>query len=161
MTRLAIPSFPEQTSHRQLSTKSNHPNITGSISRSPTKIAIMKVLPQNQLEHSLEVVQQLGKPYGITVEKYQEATSGIENTTLFITAASGQKYVFRIYRQGKKSNAQIQAEIDFMAYLHKHEIPTPLVVSDSSGITSTVIIKESCPPNCYPQLQKLRPVCTS
>ena len=67
----------------------------------------MKLLPENQFRHSLEIVRLLGERYGITVTSYKEATSGIENTTLIVTTATG-KYVFRIYRQAKKIDARFK-----------------------------------------------------
>ena len=97
----------------------------------------MKILPESQFKHSINNVISLGRRYGITVSNYVEATSGIENTTL-IVASRNNKYVFRIYRQGKKTNAHIQAEIDFAAYLGKNHIPVPSIIKNSAGELITV-----------------------
>lgn len=92
----------------------------------------MKLLPENQFAHSLESIEWLGQHYGIAVSGYEEATSGIENTTL-IVQGNDSKYVFRIYRQARRTNAQIHAEINFMAYLGANHIPIPTIVPNKSG----------------------------
>jgi Ser/Thr protein kinase RdoA (MazF antagonist) len=102
----------------------------------------MKIQPESQFKHSIDNVASLGRRYGITVSNYAEATSGIENTTLIVTGQDG-KYVFRIYRQGKKTNAHIQAEIDFVAYLDKNHIPVPSVIKNSAGEDITVFESRS------------------
>lgn len=102
----------------------------------------MKIQPDNQFKHSADNISSLGKRYGITVSDYSETTSGIENTTL-IVASLNDKYVFRIYRQGKKTNAHIQAEIDFVAYLGKNRIPVPSIAKNNAGQQITVFESES------------------
>jgi Ser/Thr protein kinase RdoA (MazF antagonist) len=92
----------------------------------------MKLKPENQIKHSLESVKKLGRHYGIDVNGYQAATSGIENTTL-IAVSNGAKYVFRIYRQDKKTDDQIHAEIDFIIFLRSHGVPTVDVRVNNNG----------------------------
>lgn len=104
----------------------------------------MKVQPQDQFKPTPEIVALLGDYYSITVNSYIEATAGIENTTLIVTAAGSKNdtqsstYVFRVYRQGKKTAAEIRAEIDFMAYLGDNGIPVPAVVPNISGQPVTI-----------------------
>lgn len=104
----------------------------------------MKVQPHNQFQHSLEIVSSLGKRYGLNVGGYTEATSGIENTTLIVTSATG-KQVFRIYRHAKKTDAQIHAELDFMAYLQTNGVPVPSVIRNTSDEVVTTFQAASRP----------------
>jgi Ser/Thr protein kinase RdoA (MazF antagonist) len=92
----------------------------------------MKLQPENQLVHSLNIVASLGKRYDIVVDRYSEAASGIENTTLVISSGDS-RYVFRIYRHGKKTNEQIAAELEFMAYLGNHSVPVASIRANNEG----------------------------
>ncbi len=90
----------------------------------------MKIEPHKQFPHTPELVAELAEMYGIDVWDYCEAKDGIENTTLIVNGSLS-KHVFRISRRGKKSTASIQAELDFMEYLHAHGIPVPQILPNN------------------------------
>lgn len=97
----------------------------------------MKIEPNKQFPHSEPIVAALANSYDIELLNYREASSGIENTTL-IVKGSESTYVFRIYRQDKKTNGQIQAELDFMAYLRRDGIPIPKIIPNNQGQSVTI-----------------------
>jgi Ser/Thr protein kinase RdoA (MazF antagonist) len=73
------------------------------------------------------------RPYGITKFAFVAATRGIENTTLIITLPDASQRVLRVYRLGKKSDADILLELAFMQELREHGLPIPAIAPSQSG----------------------------
>jgi len=96
----------------------------------------MKLQHQTQFVPTRENVASLLSEYGLPLASYKLADSGIENCTIIVKAISG-KYVLRIYRQYKKSDEDIQDELNFVVYLGKNGIPvaTPIANLKSNFIS--------------------------
>lgn len=99
---------------------------------------MFKLFPENQPTMSDEFIHAVASHYDIEVIKYDLASSGIENSTVIIQSSST-KYVLRIYRQDKKTKADIETEINFMKHLRNHGLPIPSVIPslDGSFVTET------------------------
>lgn len=63
---------------------------------------------------------------------FKPATSGIENTTIIISVASGKNYVLRVYRPDKKTRSDIALEIDFMRQLQDAGLAVPEIYPNKS-----------------------------
>lgn len=92
----------------------------------------MKLNPESQFRPNLKNLSAILQHYSLALEKFNLATSGIENCTAFIKTNKG-RYVLRIYRQDKKTAAEIQLEISFVRHLHKHGIPVAVPVNNQAG----------------------------
>lgn len=88
----------------------------------------MKLQTSLQFKPTIYNVGTILSHYGLDLLEYTTAESGIENCTLFVTTAQGE-FVLRIYRQQKKSDAEIAGEIAFSRFLHDHGIPTAEIVA--------------------------------
>jgi Ser/Thr protein kinase RdoA (MazF antagonist) len=87
----------------------------------------MKLHQDAQFVPSRENISSLLARYGQELISYKPADSGIENCTVIAQAMSG-IYVLRVYRQHKKSDKEIERELEFVAYLGRHSIPVALPI---------------------------------
>jgi Ser/Thr protein kinase RdoA (MazF antagonist) len=81
--------------------------------------------------------------YAITDFTYKQSADGVENTTIFIFA-NNQNCVLRVYRLGSKTDAQIQAEIDFIYFLNENSFPTPEIFSNIHDQFLTKVVIDEC-----------------
>ena len=92
----------------------------------------MKLQSSAQFIPTPENVSLLIAVYGLEFTSFEQADSGIENCTLFVQTISG-KFVLRVYRQLRKSDAEIQLELDFVNYLGGNDIPVALPLQKPDG----------------------------
>ncbi len=92
----------------------------------------MQLYPNNQFIPSHENVSLFLAQYGLQLVEYHLANSGIENCTVISQTTSG-GYVLRIYRQHKKSDADIRQELDFVTYLYQHNTPVAPPIANTNG----------------------------
>lgn len=97
----------------------------------------MKLEQEKQFVPTDECLANLFKLYSLKFISHEAATSGIENTTLIVSINKA-KYVARIYRQGKKSDDEIQLELNFMQHLMENGIKVPKVIKNIHGKLITV-----------------------
>lgn len=89
----------------------------------------MKLNPDHQFPSTEANVKIALELYGLTLNNFTAATSGIENTTLIITAAEG-RFVLRIYRQKNKDSTRIEQEISFVDHLRNNGIKVPSIITN-------------------------------
>lgn len=118
-----------------------------SIARPARVSFVTRLVPQNQFQPSEPLVQRIFDNYGIRLNHFEEATSGIENVTL-IAYTDGGKYVLRVYRQNKKSDDEILRELDFMRVMREQRLPVPHVVPSTHGLYLEVVNLEGRPWQC-------------
>lgn len=93
----------------------------------------MKINPHHQFNPTqTSLAEVLSSQYGLTLQNFEPARSGIENTTVIVNCAEGQ-FVARFYRQMKKTDEHIEQELGFMKYLRQQNFKIPLVVKNQSG----------------------------
>ena len=93
-----------------------------------------KLHPQSQLRPTTESIAIILAHYGLPPLPYRAAQSGIENLTLLVGDAAW-CYVLRVYRQDKKSDADIRRELDFMEALRRGGLPLPTLRRTTQGET--------------------------
>jgi Ser/Thr protein kinase RdoA (MazF antagonist) len=98
----------------------------------------MKLDPHAQFEPTFDNLTAIISQYGLLLRTFELAKSGIENCTVFIETNKG-AYVLRVYRQAKKTHAEIELEISFINYLHEHTIPVAAPINNQAGESVTQI----------------------
>lgn len=96
----------------------------------------MKLQQDAQFTPTQESIILLLSRYGLELTHYELADSGIENCTIIVRAMRD-KYVLRVYRQHKKSDSDIQQELDFVTHLANNGVPvaSPIHNLDGNHIT--------------------------
>lgn len=103
----------------------------------------MKVEADNHFKPSGAQIARILEFYGLELEDYRLATSGIENTTLIVRCTKGE-YVLRVYRQHKKTDEHIHQEIRFTAFLFEHGVKTPQIVQNKdNGLLTKVTLDDT------------------
>lgn len=97
----------------------------------------MKIDPEKQFLPNQKNLAELAAKYGLKLKSFDIATTGIENTTIIANCDRG-RFVFRIYRQSKKSNGHIEQEIKFTTFLKTHDIQVPQIIVNINGDALTV-----------------------
>jgi Ser/Thr protein kinase RdoA (MazF antagonist) len=90
-----------------------------------------KLSPENLFVPSQKNVSAILTRYNLSLTRFEQATSGIENLTLIVWSQR-KRYVLRVYPQNKKSDAAILLELDFMSHLRKQGLPVPAIISSSN-----------------------------
>lgn len=88
-----------------------------------------KLDPEKQLPLIQQTLAHVLAPYGLKSFACQPMNKGIENTSVLIESGS-KKYVLRIYRRDKKTDADIALELEVQDYLRLHGIPVPLILKN-------------------------------
>jgi len=91
-----------------------------------------KLFIEHQFPISHNNVAAILKAYDLNEFSYLLADSGVENATLILDTEAA-KYALRIYRQFKKSTAEVRLELMFAQYLSIHGIPSPKTVETKTG----------------------------
>jgi Ser/Thr protein kinase RdoA (MazF antagonist) len=87
---------------------------------------------------SQENVSAILARYNLPLIRFVPAAHGIENITLLVWSQKN-RYVLRIYPQGRKSNEEILLELDFMSYLRNNGLPVPAIISSSDQESLLVV----------------------
>jgi homoserine kinase type II len=96
----------------------------------------MKLDAESQFTPTKQNITGILSAYDIALTTYRSAKTGIENCTMHITSGQ-ERYVLRVYRQNKKSDAAILSELKFIDYLLHNCIPTIPAITNKSGQTIT------------------------
>jgi Ser/Thr protein kinase RdoA (MazF antagonist) len=91
-----------------------------------------KLSPENLFVPSQKNVSAILTRYNLSLTRFEQATSGIENLTLIVWSQR-KRYVLRVYPQNKKSDADILLELDFMSHLRKNDLPVPAIISSADN----------------------------
>lgn len=104
-----------------------------------TRVAKDPVLPARPMLHpgthptvTRALLTKLLKPYGVKSFSYELATTGIENTTLLVSAPPAE-LVVRLYRDGRATRASIETELEFMQKLAEAHVPVATIRADKTG----------------------------
>ncbi len=97
----------------------------------------MKIDPKKQFVPNQKNLAELAAKYGLKLKDFYIATTGIENTTIIANCDEG-RFVFRVYRQSKKSDGHIKQEIKFTIFLKAHDIQVPQIIVNIDGDSLTV-----------------------
>lgn len=92
----------------------------------------MKIDSHRQFQPTNSKVHDILVEYGLTLQDYQLATTGIENITIIANCNEG-KYVLRLYRQNKKTDEYIEQEWSFVDFLHENGFPVAQLVTNKDG----------------------------
>jgi Ser/Thr protein kinase RdoA (MazF antagonist) len=92
----------------------------------------MKLNETTQFSPTKGNISSLLSMYELELVSYDLAKSGIENCTVLVTSTSGD-FVLRVYRQDKKTDADILLEIDFARFLHENELPIAVALPNVNG----------------------------
>ena len=92
----------------------------------------MKIDSKQQFQPTRAALKDILVAYGLALVNFRSAETGIENCTLFIETNKG-PYVLRIYRRMRKSDRDISTELDFIAYLDKHDVPVASALANLDG----------------------------
>ena len=92
----------------------------------------MKINTELQFLPTRDNISNILNYYGLSLNTFEPAQSGIENCTIFVDT-SNSTYALRVYRQQKKSNQEILEEIRFVDYLQTEGIPVAPVVPNNGG----------------------------
>ena len=93
---------------------------------------MQKIDPKNQIVVSQDSLATILAEYGIYDFKFEEIKSGAENTTIKITTQEKDS-ILRIYRHQKKTDQDINLELEFQEYLQNLDIPIPQVYPNLNG----------------------------
>ena len=96
-----------------------------------------KLDPNNQIQITEETIRKILSAYDIFDFTYQPIHEGIANTSFVVHAEN--KYVLRIYAQGRKSNDDVLFEIEFQDYLRENNIPIPVVCKNKEKEELTLV----------------------
>jgi Ser/Thr protein kinase RdoA (MazF antagonist) len=98
-----------------------------------------KINPQDQFIVSKESLTSVLKEYGIKVFEHELPESGVSNVNVIIKLEGEKKYVLRILRKNKKSEAEIKLEIDFQNFLAGNLLPVPKAIQNSNNKLITLL----------------------
>jgi ethanolamine-phosphate phospho-lyase len=96
----------------------------------------MKLEPDNQIILTKETLTIILNAYGISDFTFNPINEGIANSSARIESGD-KKYVLRVYAQGKKDE-DIVFEIKFQDFLRAHDIPIPIIHSNTAGLELTI-----------------------
>lgn len=71
--------------------------------------------------------------YDIDEFEFRVEPSGVENTTFIITTKKA-RYALRVYRQKRRTEQEINLEIEYINFLRSYDIPAPKIVKNNHGI---------------------------
>lgn len=91
-----------------------------------------------QFNPTQQTIARIVDCYGMRLKGFRLATSGIENCTILCVTDQGE-YVVRVYRHNKKSNAEIDREINFTRYLRQNNLPIATALPNNSGEYMTLV----------------------
>ncbi len=96
-----------------------------------------KLNSEKQISANKEIITKILVEYSISNFTFQPINEGIANSS-FIIQSDEQKYVLRIYAQGK-NDKDILFEINFQDYLRSNGIPIPAIYPNKNNKELTII----------------------
>ncbi|HSX16853.1 MAG TPA: phosphotransferase [Patescibacteria group bacterium] len=75
-----------------------------------------------------ENVGELLRAYGVTNFSFKQLANGNNSYTFLIKQRVDTLHVLRVYKKGKKTESEIETEVNFMRYLQQEGLPVPVVI---------------------------------
>ncbi len=98
----------------------------------------MKTNPDKNINVDSRKLALIMNEYSITDYEYTSVDQGIENASFFIKSGD-KKYVLRVYARDRKTNDDINLEIEFQSFLRENNIPVPIINKNNDENELTLI----------------------